>query len=156
IRPYLTLAEEIQIYEQFHGKRWKPNGQVLWSGLSREEAQRWADEHGMQTLTTAMGPLLDSSSPMYARHGKSTKAWKKYIKGASAMFAWTITERERVLVLSPPPPERFHPSGQTTFQRIEEPIIKGAIRGHAVLRIDIIHPIVKGAEDFSYQLWPID
>jgi hypothetical protein len=32
---------------------------VLWSGILRDEAQRWADGHEMQTLTTAMGPLMD-------------------------------------------------------------------------------------------------
>ncbi|OJJ29603.1 hypothetical protein ASPWEDRAFT_81537, partial [Aspergillus wentii DTO 134E9] len=66
------------------------------------------------------------------------------IKGASALFAWHICEGEEVTVLTPPPPCRFHPSGFTSYQVIEEPILKGA------------HPDVKGAEDFRYQIWPVD
>ncbi|KAF2844247.1 hypothetical protein T440DRAFT_380140, partial [Plenodomus tracheiphilus IPT5] len=153
---YLTMEDEMRIHEQFQGATWKPNSQVLWSGLLREEAQAWADEHDMQTLTTAMGPLLNPMDRSCAQRRKSAKAWKDYMKGASAIFAWHITRGEYVTILSPPPPERFHPSGLTNFQAIEEPIIKGAVPGHAVLHIDIIHPRVRGAEDFRYQLWPVD
>jgi hypothetical protein len=78
------------------------------------------------------------------------------MKGASAIFAWYITTGEYVTILSPPPPERFHPSGFTNFQAFEEPILKGAISNHAVLRIDIVHPDVRGGEEYTYQLWPVD
>jgi hypothetical protein len=78
------------------------------------------------------------------------------MKGASAIFAFYISHGDTVTVLSPPPPERFHPSEQTNFQIIEEPILKGLIGGISVSRIEIVHPMVKGAEDFHYQIWPVD
>jgi hypothetical protein len=56
---YLSAEEEAQIHRQFQGDTWRRNKQVLWSGILRDEAQRWADGHEMQTLTTAMGPLMD-------------------------------------------------------------------------------------------------
>jgi hypothetical protein len=72
------------------------------------------------------------------------------------IFAWYISRGERVTVLSPPPPERFHPSGQTNYQAIEEPIVKGMLRTSAISRIEMVHPTVKGAEDMYYQIWPVD
>ena len=39
---------------------------------------------------------------------------------------------------------------------IEEPILKWAIDCGAVLQIDMVHPTVKGAENFHYQIWPVD
>jgi len=56
---YLSAEEEAQIHRQFQGDTWRRNKQVVWSGILRDEAQRWADGHEMQTLTTAMGPLMD-------------------------------------------------------------------------------------------------
>jgi hypothetical protein len=87
---------------------------------------------------------------------KNKKQLSTYMKGASAIFAWYISHGDTVTVLSPPPPERFHPSKQTNFQIIEEPILEGIIRGISVSRIEIVHPMVKGAEDFHYQIWPAD
>ena len=124
--------------------------------MLREEAQKWADHYDMQTLTTAMGPLMDEKSSLCPRRRKSDKAWSKYIHGASAVFAWHIARSDRVTVLCPPPPQRFHPSGLSYFQTIEEPILRAAIAKGAVLRIDLVHPKVKEAENFRYQLWPLD
>ncbi|CZR66093.1 uncharacterized protein PAC_15994 [Phialocephala subalpina] len=153
---YLTADEEAQIHQQLQGDIWRRNNQVLWSGILRDEAQRWADEHEMQTLTTVMGPLMDRSHPLCLRNQKSRDAWGKYVKGASAVFAWYISRGERVTVLSPPPPERFHPSGGTNYQAIEEPIVKGELGTNTVLRIEMVHPTVKGAENIYYQIWPVD
>jgi hypothetical protein len=153
---YLRADEEAQIHWQFQGDTWRRNRQVLWSGIPREEAQHWADKHEMQTLTTAMGALMDLSHPLCLRNQKSSDAWSKYIKGASAIFAWYISRGERVTVLSPPPPERFHPSGQTNYQAIEEPIVKGLLGTSTVSRIEMVHPTIKGAEDVYYQIWPVD
>ena len=36
-------------------------------------------------------------------------------------------------MLSPPPPEKFHPLGLTTYQAIKEPILKGAIASSTIL-----------------------
>jgi hypothetical protein len=153
---YLTADEKEQINEQFQGQAWRRNGQVMWSGMLREEAQSWADERGMQTLTTAMGPLMMPNHPLCLKGTKTDKQWTSYVAGASAIFAWHISQGEMVIVLSPPPPERFHPSGLTNYQAIEEPILKGRLGGGAVSCIKMVHPAVKGAENFCYQIWPID
>jgi hypothetical protein len=62
----------------------------------------------------------------------------------------------KVTVLCPPPPQRFHPSGLSYFQTIEEPILRAAIAKGASLRIELVHPGVKEAQDFHYLLWPVD
>lgn len=152
---YLSMEEELQISQQFQNT-WRWNRQVMWSGLYRDDAQAWADKHDMATLTTAMGPLMDPEHPQCLKAHKSDKAWSKYIKGASAVFAYHILRGERVVLLSPPPPERFHPSGETNYQAIEEPVLKRSKEGGARLRIETVHPMIGGAEDFIYEMWPID
>jgi hypothetical protein len=52
------VEEERQIRQQLQGPTWRRNTQVMWSGTARELAQQWADKRAMQTLTTAMGPLM--------------------------------------------------------------------------------------------------
>ena len=154
-RQYLTIDEELQIRQQFQST-WRRNNQVMWSGLLREYAQAWADKHDMATLTTAMGPLMTPGHPLCSKSQKSSGGWSKYIKGASALFAWHILRGERVTVLSPPPPERFHPSGQTNYQAIEEPILKREKEDGTRLLLEMVHPMVEGVEDFIYQIWPVD
>jgi hypothetical protein len=78
------------------------------------------------------------------------------MKGASALFAYHVTRSSKVTVLLPPPPEKLNPSGHTNYQLIEEPILKGTIGGRSVGCIQMVHPTVGGAEDFSYQSWPVD
>ena len=153
---HLSIPELKDICLQFQSGTWNSNSQVLWSGIPHDHAQRWAEKHEKQTLTAAMGPLMDASDPACVKSRKSAKAWSKYIKGASAVFAWHITQGEMITVLLPPPPHRFHPSGHTNYQAIEEPILRGVLGNRAVSRIDVVHPTVPGAEDFSYQLWPTD
>lgn len=128
----------------------------MWSGILRQYAQDWADKHDMVTLTTAMGPLMSLTYPLCLRRQKSRGEWSKYIKGASAVFVYYILRGERVIVLLPPPPERFHPSGQTNYQAIEEPILKGRKADSTRLRLEMVHPMVEGAENFCYQIWPVD
>jgi hypothetical protein len=155
IRLLLSVEEEEQISQQFeHACR--RNCQVLWSGIPRELAQVWADERHLQTLTTAMGPLMDKDHPLCLSSIKSPRQWKTYIKGASALFAGYISRGERVVVLSPPPPERLHPTGGTSYQLIEEPIVKGSYGACSVGRIYMVHPTVSGAQDSGYQIWPSD
>ena len=133
-----------------------PNEQFMWTGLLREQAQQWADERGLHTLSTAMGPLMTKEHVLCCKNKKPTKGWSQYVKGASALFAGFITFEETVTVLSPSPPERFHPSGQTNYQTIEELILRAGGKDGSGIRIEMVHPLVKGAEDFRYQLWPID
>jgi len=156
LRDYLKPEEETAIHRQFRSSSWKPNCQVLWSGMLREQAQIWADERDMQTLTTAMGPLMDTRTPICLHSQKSPNAWSKYVHGASAVFAWHIAQGDIVTVLCPPPPQRFHPSGLAYYQTIEEPILRAAIGNGAALRIELVHPLVHGAEDFRYQFLPSD
>ncbi|KAJ5415001.1 hypothetical protein N7509_000099 [Penicillium cosmopolitanum] len=155
-RYYLTIEEATQIIQQFGSENWRDNRQVLWSGMLREDAQKWADEHKMQTLTTAMGPLMMPEHPLCLKLKKHAHAWSQYVHGASAIFAWHIARGESVTLLTPPPPSRFHPSGFTYYQVIEEPIVTGAFGQDSVCHIDVVHPMIKKAEDFSYQLWPED
>lgn len=156
IRDYLQPEDESIIHRQFGSSSWKPNCQVLWSGMLREQAQTWADERNLQTLTTAMGPLMDPRTPTCPYSRMSSPAWSRYVHGASAVFAWHIAKGEVVTVLCPPPPQRFHPSGRAYYQTIEEPILRAAITDGATLRIDLVHPRVHGAEDYRYQFLPHD
>ncbi|KAF3391554.1 hypothetical protein F1880_007713 [Penicillium rolfsii] len=161
VRRFLSEQETAQIIKQFQSENWIPNGQVLWSGMSREKAQDWADKHQLQTLTTAMGPLMDEKSPECLKSKKTSSQWSRYVHGASAIFAWRIAQGERVLLLSPPPPERFHPSGLSYYQLIEEPIIRGLLDQNSVQKIIITHPMIQKNEDeedeeFYYELWPTD
>ena len=152
ILKFLTREEASQICRQFQSS-WRMNNQVLWSGMLREYAQKWADKHDMATLTTAMGPLMQQMSPFCLKSRKSDTQWARYIKGASAIFAWYISGGEQVIMLSPPPPIRFHPSGLTNFQTIEEPILKCSTHN---FRIMLVHPAVAEASEFCYELWPND
>ncbi|KAI3555540.1 hypothetical protein CABS03_04068 [Colletotrichum abscissum] len=153
---YLTSQEFEQIIRQFKSCPWLENKQVLWSGLMKDQVQEWAAQRGMQTLTTAMGPLMDSGNPLCLRQTKSSCAWSKYIKGASLVFAWRISQGSYTTVLTPPPPERFHPDGLTNWQDIEEPVLKGRLGTPTSCAILLVHPAVQEAQSFRYQVWPID
>ncbi|KAF4959433.1 hypothetical protein FGADI_1654 [Fusarium gaditjirri] len=150
IRLWLTDKEADNILSRFQ-EACIPNRQVFWSGMFREHAQQWADAHGFQTLTTALGPLLYHGDP-----SPQTQAPARYIHGASIIFAWFVSQGDLVTVLSHPPPLFFHPSGQTFYQLYEEPIIKGKMGNRPVGKIDIAHPSIKAASDFIYQIWPHD
>lgn len=152
----LSVQEALDISERFKSDEWIPNGQVLWSGVPRGIAQGWADSRHLQTLTTAMGPLMNEKHPDCLKTKKTPRQWSRYIHGASAVFAWHIAQGEKVTLLSPPPPERFHPSGLSYYQVIEEPIIKGLVGRSAVDKIIIAHLTVKESEEFLYELWPND
>lgn len=128
----------------------------MWSGIPREWAQLWADKNQMKTLTTSMGPLMDTKHASCARTRKSKEQWKRYVKGASAIFAHHVTKDHFVTVLSKPPPQKLHPQGHSTYQSIEEPILKGIHGGAPVLRIDMVHITVVGAENYRYQVWPVN
>ncbi|KAJ5240379.1 uncharacterized protein N7469_001970 [Penicillium citrinum] len=156
LRKFLSILEARQICHQFHTDHWQQGCQVMWSGLCRQVVQTWADRHGMQTLTTAMGPLMEHEHPQCLWSQKSDKQWSRYMKGASAMFAYHIAQDGGVVtVLSPPPPGRYNPYGGSNYQTLEEPILKGVL-GPRVTRIEMVHPTIVDAEDFRYQLWPHD
>jgi hypothetical protein len=156
ISRYLAPDEAVPIIQQFWSDDWITNGQVLWSGVPRNVAQQWAEAHQMQTLTTAMGPLMRNGCTQCRGTEFSARKWSKYIHGASALFAWRIAQNQTVTLLSPPPPERYHPTGLSYLQVIEEPIIKTVSGQNAPCRIRMVHPTVKGAANFSYEVWPND
>ena len=152
----LSTHEVEQINHQL-SRECRQNSQVLWTGIPRGAAQAWADRRKLQTLTTAMGPLMDKQHPSCLRRTKSDNQWKVYVKGASALFAYRITRQSsKVIVLSQPPPQKLNPNGHTNYQLIEEPILKGIYDSHAVGIIQMVHPTVGGAEEFEYQSWPVD
>ncbi|KAJ9654440.1 hypothetical protein H2198_006520 [Neophaeococcomyces mojaviensis] len=153
----LTSEEEAEIREQLCSSDWNEDGQVMWSGVPKDKAQQWANRHGLQTLTDAMGPLMRPEDPQCHRSDKSAKEWSKYIKGASAIFAARAAEGHKAVLLARPPPQTLHPSGLTNYQQIEEPILKGKHScGIGVDRIETAHPTIPGAEDDVYQIWPDD
>ncbi|XEV04488.1 hypothetical protein FSHL1_009775 [Fusarium sambucinum] len=150
---WLTKQDAKDICQQFQSSC-VPNRQVLWSGMLRETAQQWADQHNYQTLTTALGQLINPSDSGLPR---KRKASARYLHGASVIFAWYISQGDCVTVLSQPPPQRFNPSGRTYYQTVEEPIIKGQLGNKAVGSIIVVHPTVKGdACEFMYEIWPHD
>ncbi|RBA10216.1 hypothetical protein FPRO05_06152 [Fusarium proliferatum] len=118
--------EEVAVIEAQFSSAIRPDRQVLWTGMNQDAAQAWADRNGLQTLATAIGPLMNNNDPACSKK-KSHNQWVQYVHGASALFALRISKGNLVTVLAPPPPERFHPLGVTSFQEIEEPIVKGQL-----------------------------
>jgi hypothetical protein len=56
----------------------------------------------MQTLTTAMGPLMDTKHPSRLKSRKSAKAWKRYVQVASGLFTSCLPTGNVVTVVSRP------------------------------------------------------
>ncbi|CEI60186.1 unnamed protein product [Fusarium venenatum] len=153
---WLNEQEVKDICQQFQ-ESCVPNRQVLWTGMYRQQAQKWADQHNYQTLTTALGQLISPSDSSLHQKSKDTAGSPRYLHGASVIFAWYISQGDVVTVLSQPPPQRFNPSGRTYYQTVEEPIIKGQLGNRAVTKIIVVHPTVKGkACEFMYEIWPHD
>lgn len=150
---YLTRDEANEIREEFN-KVWVEDKQLLWSGTNYHVTKIWAAQQGLQTLTDAMGPLMCEGNDK-CRKTRSSRTWSQYMRGASALCAWRISQGRVATVLTPPPPHRFHPSGMTNYQDVEEPILKGVL-GISVGKIMMIHPEVPGAEKFVYEAWPVD
>ncbi|KAK2734595.1 formamidopyrimidine-DNA glycosylase [Colletotrichum kahawae] len=156
---YLTLQEACGILDQFHGPVWMPDKQVLWTGLGQKYAlvDSYARERGMQTLRIAMGPLMDPQNPACLQSQKSTKEWGRYIRGASLIFSWRISQGDITTVLTQPPPTRYNPHGRTAYQEIEEPVLKGILGNRPVDRILAAHPTIEQAKTFPpYEIFPND
>jgi len=153
---YLSSGEAAQIQEQFRANSFEPGRQVMWSDVPREWVQTWADENHLQTLSTAMGPLMLKYHGRCLKSKKSKEQWTQCIKGASRIFALYVPKGHEVTVLTRPPPNKFHPMGLSTYQSVEEPILKGMEGGEPLSRIDLVHLTVANASDFRYQIWPED
>ena len=153
---YLTATEAEKILDQFTKTTFRPGGQVMCTGIPREWAQSWADKNSVQTLTTVMGPLMNREHPSCLRSTKSAKEWSTYVKGASELYALYIPKGNVITVLTRPPPQRLNPTGISTYQTIEEPILTGRDGGESVSRVEMVHLTVAGAQQFRYEVWPTD
>ena len=126
---------------------------VFWTGIPREWVQQWADEHGMLTLTSAMGPLMDRKDSRCLRRYKELEEWSKYIKGASRIFARYACKRGIVRVLTLPPSWADFIRLESTYRNIEEPILKGRSGCYCAVQINTVH-LLTTLEDLEYQTWP--
>ena len=153
---YLTEVEAQEIRDEFSKRTDYVGRLVFWNGIPREWAQAWADEHGMLTLSSMMGPLMDKTSCRCPKLGKSTKAWKKYVKGASLLFAEHACRSGTITMLMASPYHRHEPRAGSTYYTVEEPILHGLCGSTAAERILCVHPAVVGAEDVPYEIWPSD
>lgn len=150
----ITLYEAVQIWERFQ-TTCLASRLVLWSGISFEQAEIWARDHDCQTLTQAMGSLMDKSDPACCRHVKTAAQWKLYVHAASILFTLFISTGTEVVVLTPHPPQRLNPHGTSYYQRIEEPWLKAYCDGEK-FKIMFAHPRIKAARDDIYEYWPTD
>ncbi|KAI5362549.1 hypothetical protein Slin15195_G062050 [Septoria linicola] len=152
----LTDDEAYEIIRHFEGVPLKPGCQVMWTGVPRDCVQDWADDRNLQTLTTAMGPSMNKDSPLCKRRSKSPGEWTRYVMGASALFAECLPKGHIVTLITRPPPQRFNPSGCSTYQQLEQPALQRDVSGLAVSSIEIVHFTVEGAQNSAYQYWPED
>ena len=150
---YLTREEAEDIIDRFKKIPQSYDRLVFWTGIPREWVQRWADDHDMLTLTSAMGPLMDPKDERCLRRIKKPKNWRKYVKGASVIFARYACRRGIVRLLTLPPSlEEFIRPG-STYRTIEEPVLKGAPGGYSALQINAVHLLTSSGE-LEYQTWP--
>lgn len=152
---YLSREEADNIIARFEGIPSSLDRLLFWTGLPREWAQRWADEHGMLTLTSAMGPLMDIAHPLCLKKKKKGKDWSKYVKGASNIFSRYACTCGVVRVLTVPPSETWRLRPNSTFRSIEEPVLKGIVGSAHALRVKYVH-LLSGPKDAEYEVWPED
>jgi hypothetical protein len=150
---YLTREEAEQIIELFKEIPQTYDRLVFWTGIPREWVQQWADEHGMLTLTSAMGPLMDRKDPRCLRRFKELEEWSKYIKGASRIFARYACKRGIVRVLTLPPSWADLIRPESTYRNIEEPVLKGISGCCCAIQINTVH-LLTTLEELEYQTWP--
>jgi hypothetical protein len=150
---YLTREEAAQIIERFKEIPQSYDRLVFWTGIPREWVQQWADDHGMLTLTSAMGPLMDRKDERCLRRIKKPKEWSKYIKGASVIFARYACRRGIVRLLTLPPSWAEFIRPRSTYRTIEEPILKGALGCCCAVEIHTVH-LLTTLEELEYQTWP--
>lgn len=153
---YLTDIEAQEIRDEFSKFADCVGRLVFWNGIPREWAQVWADEHGMLTLSSMMGPLMDKTSSRCPKLRKSPKAWKQYVKGASMLFAEHACSSGTITMLMESPYGRREPRVGSTYYNIEEPVLHGLCGSTAAERILCVHPAVLGAEEVRYEIWPSD
>ena len=152
---YLTQKEAEQIIARFMEIPRSYDRLVFWTGIPRDWVQQWADEHGMLTLSSAMGPLMDRKDPRCLRRYKELEEWSKYIKGASRIFARYACKRGIVRVLTLPPSWADFIRPESTYRNIEEPVFKGRSGCCCAVQINTVHLLTTLGE-LEYQTWPQD
>jgi hypothetical protein len=150
---YLTREEAEQIIARFMEIPRSYDRLVFWTGILREWVQQWADEHGMLTLTSAPGPLMDRKDQRCLRRIKKPRKWSKYIKGASVIFARYACKRGIVRVLTLPPSWAEFIRPRSIYRTLEEPILKGASGCCCAVEIHTVH-LLTTFEELEYQTWP--
>lgn len=154
---YCSPGELAQLDERFDFALRNITCLVFWTGVRPELARRWAEHHGLPTLTLAMGSLYSDRDTGSVRCGRSAKGWSKYMKGASGRFAeYACRGGRRAIILTNPPPNIYSTRKWSNYRYLEEPILKGAVGGPGTARIEYAHPIVVGGATFRYQIWPLD
>lgn len=121
---------------------------VFWNGMPRECAQRWANDHGMLTLSSAMGPLMDIAHSSCPKPQKTKKQWRRYVKGASGLFAEYACKGGAVTILMRPPEQQSTPRRDSTFWEIERPILVGEKAIQSGTKLVTIYPteVLKGSK----------
>jgi hypothetical protein len=77
---YLTQEEAEQIIDRFKEIPQSSGRLLFWTDIPREWVQQWANDNGMLTLTSAMGPLMDSTDQRCLRRVREQEEWSKYVK----------------------------------------------------------------------------
>lgn len=155
VQRYLTAHESQCIINQFSSESWLPGRQILWESVEHAKVEKWAKQHSMQTLSIALGPLLEEGNPQYLKAGMTPARTQKFMRGAGALFTWYISLGGEVTIVCRPPPERFNPGLHTNFQQNELPILRTAIETSSLV-VYMVHPDVERATDPPYQVWPHD
>jgi hypothetical protein len=150
---YLTREEAEQIIERFKQIPQSYDRLLYWTGIPRKWVQQWADDHGILTFTSAMGPLMDSTDQRCLRRVKKQKKWSKYVKGASGIFARYACRRGIVRVLTLPPSWAEFIRPGSTYRAIEEPVLKETAGCCCAAQINTVH-LLTTFEELEYQSWP--
>jgi hypothetical protein len=150
---YLTREEAEQIIERFKQIPQSYDRLLFWTGIPRKWVQQWADDHGMLTFTSAMGPLMDSTDQRRLRRVKKQEKWNKYVKGASGIFARYACRRGIVRVLTLPSSWAEFIRPGSTYRAMEEPVLKGTSGCCCAVQINTVH-LLTTFEELEYQTWP--
>ena len=152
---YLTQEEAEQIIARFMDIPRSYDRLVFWTGIPREWVRQWADDHGLLTLTSAMGPLMDRKDPRCLRRNKELEEWSKYIKGACGISARYACKRGIVRVVTLPPSWAEFIRPESTYRNIEEPVLKGRSGCCCAVQTNTVH-VLTTLEELEYQTWPQD
>lgn len=153
---YLDSAEASRLDETFSSTLIDEKCLVFWTGVTSHLAMEWARGNNLKTLAMSMGALYSDNGPKSLRYLKSSKTWRKYMKGASNIYAQHARRKQKAIVITNPPPDVYSKRPKSSYREIEEPILKEMRDGCCATRICYVHPMVPGAESFQYQIWPDD